>query len=185
MHIFAAIFFILFSFSSDSLMTNCNEINVIDKLTNWGYLKTIKSGRTVEAIIIHSSYNALSSDSFSLAGVLQEYKNADVSPHYIIDRQGKVFRLVPDKYVAYHAGESKLPDGRTNVNELSIGIEIINTKDDGPTNAQYLSLAKLVRCLKKRYPIKYILGHSDIAPDRKTDPWQFDWERFNAMVEKK
>ena len=185
MPLFAALFLILSSVSFDTSMTNCNGIQVTDKLVDWGYSKPSVDRREIEAIIIHSSYNALSPDSFSLSGVIQEYKEADVSPHYIIDRKGEIFRLIPDKYIAYQAGKSKLPDGRTNVNELSIGIEIINTKDNGPTSAQYSSLAKLVRCLEQKYPIKYILGHSDVAPDRKTDPWQFDWKRFNAMIGKR
>lgn len=180
------LFFLIFSSSlPDTSMTDCKGVQVTDKLVDWGYSKPSVEKREIKAIIIHSSYNALSPDSFSLQGVIKEYKEAGVSPHYIIDRQGDIFRLVPDKYIAYQAGKSKLPDGTTSVNEFSIGIEIINTKNNGPTAAQYSSLAKLVRCLKFKYPIKYILGHSDVAPDRKTDPWQFDWKRFNAMIRKR
>ncbi|MGC8594921.1 MAG: N-acetylmuramoyl-L-alanine amidase [Candidatus Kryptoniota bacterium] len=185
MPVIVALFLALLSSPSDTLKTGCEGVQVINKLVNWGYSMNSAGVRKIEAIIIHSSYNALSPDSFSLAGVIQEYREADVSPHYIIDRQGEIFRLVPDKYIAYHAGKSKLPDGRTNVNELSLGIEIINTKDDRPTDAQYSALAKLVKCLERKYPIKYVLGHSDIAPDRKTDPWQFDWTLFDAMIKKK
>jgi N-acetyl-anhydromuramyl-L-alanine amidase AmpD len=159
----------------------CTEIRIVNHLIKWGHDMT-NHPRKIEAIIIHSSYNSLTSDSFNFNGVLREYKAIGVAPHYIIDRAGTIYRLVPDRAIAYHAGKSRLPDGRTNVNSLSIGIEIINTMSDSPTTAQYVSLANLVRCLKSEYPIKYVLGHSDIAPGRKTDPWNFDWKKFDAML---
>ena len=121
----------------------------------------------------------MSADSFSIDAILQEYRNIGVSPHYIINRVGTIYRLVADKDIAYHAGKSRLPDGKKDVNAVSIGIEIINTREDSPTEAQYISLANLVKCLKSKFPIKYVLGHSDIAPGRKTDPWNFDWK--NSM----
>lgn len=161
--------------------TPCDSVRVIDHLVNWGH-RTVDHPRRIEAIIIHSSFNALTPDSFSVAGILREYRKYDVSPHYIIGRKGKIYRLVRDRDVAYHAGESRLPDGTTDVNAVSIGIEIVNTPDDPPTPAQYKSLASLIRCLDSRYHIKYILGHKDIAPQRKTDPWKFDWKMFFRMI---
>ncbi len=162
----------------------CSEVKIVNHILKWGQ-ETTNRPRKIEAIIIHSSYNALTPDSFSLDGVLREYKAAGVTPHYIIDRQGVIYRLAPDENIAYQAGKSRLPDGHTDVNARSIGIEIINTTHDSPTEAQYVSLAKLVKCLKSEYPVKYVLGHSDIAPGRKTDPWNFDWNRFQAMIEGK
>ncbi len=162
----------------------CTQVKIVNRLVTWGY-KKVSRPRKIEAIIIHSSYNALTPDSFSVAEILREYRGIDVSPHYIIDRSGTIFRLVPERDIAYHAGKSRLPDGTTNVNAVSIGIEIVNTIRDTPTDAQYESLVSLVKCLKERYAIKYVLGHSDIAPGRKTDPWNFDWKRFQAMIEEK
>ncbi len=159
----------------------CGQVKVVGRLVHWGHRKA-DHPRKIEAIIIHSSYNALTADSFSVAGVLKEYKGIDVSPHYIIDRDGTIYRLVRDRDVAYHAGKSRLPDGAKDVNPVSIGIELVNTIHDSPTDAQYLSLAKLIRCLKSKYSIRYLLGHSDIAPGRKTDPWNFDWKRFDLML---
>lgn len=159
----------------------CSNVKILNHLVKWGH-RTVNTPRKIEAIIIHSSYNALTTDSFDINGILNEYKQMNVSPHYIIDRHGTIYRLVEDKNVAYHPGKSRLPNGRTNVNEVSIGIEIINTKEDSPTEAQYISLAKLVKCIESKYPIRYILSHSDIAPGRKTDPWNFDWKKFNAMM---
>lgn len=138
--------------------------------------------RRIEAIIIHSSYNALTPDSFSVAGVIREYRKYGVSPHYLIDREGTIYRLVPDRDVAYQAGISRLPDGQTDVNEVSVGIELLSTPYDTPTGAQYKSLAALVNWLMSRYKIEYVLGHKDIAPKRKTDPWNFNWKRFRESL---
>ncbi len=157
--------------------SSCDSLQIKDSFVTWGHERITRSGR-IEAIIIHSSYNRLSSDSFSINGILDEYRQINVSPHYIIDRDGTIYRLVSDQEVAYHAGKSRLPDGRTNVNALSIGIEIINTEKGFPSEAQYRSLVDLIKCLKTKYPIKYTLGHSDISPGRKSDPWNFDWEKF-------
>ncbi len=162
----------------------CNGVDIVNHIVNWGYRRADRP-RNIEAIIVHSSYNALGPDSFSIAGVLREYRGAGVSPHYIIDRSGTIYRLVPDKDIAYQAGKSRLPDGKTDVNEVSIGIEIVNTIHDSPTEAQYVSLAKLVDCLKSKYPVRYVLGHKDIAPGRKTDPWNFDWGKFNRLLKEK
>lgn len=162
----------------------CKQVKIINRLAGWGY-KAVDHPRRIEAIIIHSSYNALTPDSFSVTGILKEYRKYDVSPHYIIGRKGKIYRLVRDRDIAYQAGVSRLPDGITNVNAVSIGIEIVNTPHDPPTAAQYSSLASLVKCLDSRYDIKYVLGHKDIAPGRKTDPWMFDWKMFFKMIGRK
>lgn len=149
---------------------------IIEKLVNWGYQKA--ESRSIDTIIIHSSYDAISGDPYSFSGILNEYKGIGVSPHYLIDREGKIYRLVEDKNIAYHAGESKMPDGRTGVNNFSIGIELMNTKTDKFTDKQYISLKYLIGYLKGKYDIKNILGHDDIAPGRKDDPWNFDWDRI-------
>lgn len=162
--------------------TPCAGVEIVNHVVDWGQRKANRP-RKIEAIIIHSSYNALTADSFSVDGILREYKAAGVSPHYIIARNGIIFRLAPDQNVAFQAGKSRLPDGKTDVNSVSIGIEIVNTIHDSPTTAQYVALAKLVRCLKSKYPVKYVLGHKEIAPGRKTDPWNFDWDKFRALLD--
>ncbi|MFM7024152.1 MAG: N-acetylmuramoyl-L-alanine amidase [Flavobacteriales bacterium] len=157
------------------------KVTIIDKKVSWGYKKA--SGRVVDAVILHSTYYATGTDSFSVDGVLEQFKSYGVSSHYLIDRSGKIYRLVDEKNIAFHAGNSSLPDGRTNVNTTSIGIEIITTLYSSPTEAQYKSVAGLVKDIKKRRTIKYIKGHSDIAPGRKSDPWNFDWTKFNTLME--
>jgi N-acetyl-anhydromuramyl-L-alanine amidase AmpD len=63
-----------------------------------------------------------------------------------------------------------------------MGIELIYKKTDSPNKAQYSSLVKLVKFLKSKYKIKNILGHNEISSDRKTDPGNFNWQKFNEML---
>jgi N-acetyl-anhydromuramyl-L-alanine amidase AmpD len=143
---------------------------VTDNIVKWGY-SVPKKARTIDTIIIHSSYDALGKNPYSVAGVIKEYKIYAVAPHYLISRKGNIYRLVKDKYIAFHAGG--------NMNGSSIGIELINLKTEAPNEIQYKSLAELVNYLKSKYEIKSILGHNQVSTTGKTDPWNFDWEKLN------
>jgi N-acetyl-anhydromuramyl-L-alanine amidase AmpD len=151
-------------------------LDIKNLLVSWGFAKADK--RVIDTIIIHSSYDALSGNPYSLEGLIKEYQQYGVAPHYLIERKGTIYRLVEEKNTAFHAGVSQAPDGRKNVNEFSLGIEIMNTQTDSPTQEQYVSLKKLVDFLQESYKIKYVLGHNQIAPERKNDPWNFDWEKM-------
>ena len=155
-----------------------------ERILEWGY-HIPTTPRIIDTIVIHSTYNVFSEDPHDLEGIIQEYKYYGVAAHYLINRQGTIYRLAPDESVAYHAGVSQMPDGRVNVNDFSIGIELIQTKSETPAEVQYQSLTQLVKYLKQEYNIlpENILGHKDVSPDRKTDPWNFDWGKFNQMIE--
>lgn len=164
--------------ASDSSENDSNlSLKIINRIVSWGYQAA--GGRKIDTIIIHSSYNALGGDPYDLDKLLAEYKQYGVAPHYLIDREGKIYKLVEEKNIAYHAGESKVPDGRTNVNNFSIGIEIMNKEDDKFTGGQYGALNDLLRYLSSKYKIKYVLGHNQISSGRKSDPWNFEWDRIN------
>lgn len=150
---------------------------ITNRLMNSGFAVP-KSPRKIDTIVLHSSYNSLGGDPYSVEKIVAIYKDYGVGAHYIIDREGTIHRLVEDKNIAYHAGASKMPDGRTNVNDFSLGIELVNTMEDTYRSAQYQALNDLTEYLKKTYSIKHIVGHSDIAPGRKTDPWSFDWKKL-------
>lgn len=155
---------------------SASDIKIINNFIGWGFESS--AGREIDTVIIHSSYNALDGDEYDFKKLLEEYKEYGVAPHYVINRKGNIYRLVSEKNIAYHAGASKVPDGRTGVNNFSIGIEIMTTESDSPTAAQYAALKKLIADIKTRYEIKYVLGHNQIAPGRKTDPWNFDWDKI-------
>ncbi|MBU2028589.1 N-acetylmuramoyl-L-alanine amidase [Patescibacteria group bacterium] len=162
--------------ASPNLGGTISSLKIENRLVSWGF--TELSRRTIDTIVIHSSYDALTDNSYSLEGLIKEYQQYGVAPHYLIDRKGIIYRLVADKDVAYHAGESQVPDGRKNVNNFSLGIEMMNTKTDSFTEEQYAALEKLIDFLKRNYKIKYVLGHNQIAPGRKDDPWNFDWKKI-------
>lgn len=137
-----------------------------------------KNPRIIDTVVLHSSYDPAGNDPYSEASIIKIYEGYGVSAHYLIGRSGIVYRLVEEKNIAYHAGVSKMPDGRRNANDFSIGIEIMNTEKGQMTGAQYDAVNDLIASLKKKYPIKTIVGHGDIAPGRKTDPWNFDWKKL-------
>ncbi len=174
---FLIILFLLVGLSAQAQ----SKLPVIDKSAEvqGGFRAT---ARSIDIIVIHSSY-CPNVDSFSVKCVMDLYKQYGVSSHYLIGRGGEIYQLVKEKDVAYHAGVSRLPGtDRCNLNTNSIGIEIVNTHHTPPTQEQYDALEKLVKDIEQRYPIKYLVRHSDIAPDRKTDPWLFDWEMFIAKL---
>lgn len=148
---------------------------IVDRLMTTGFQKS--SGRKIDTVILHTSYNAIGDDPYDIGDIIKQYEQYEVSAHYLIGRDGTIYRLVEDKDIAWHAGLSKMPDGRTNINDFSIGIEVVNTKEGKFSDAQYKSLNSLVKDLKEKYPIKNILGHDDIAPSRKTDPWGIEWNK--------
>ena len=82
------------------------ELVIIDKFVSWGY-KSYSGSREVDAIIIHSAYDALGDDFYSVDGVIEEFRIYKVTPHYLIDREGNIYQLVSDDNVAYHAGTGK------------------------------------------------------------------------------
>jgi len=158
-------------------MAQTDTLAVNNCRVNFGQRKA--KNRQIDAIIIHSTYYNWDGAPFLLENIISVYRAYGVSAHYIIDRKGNVFSLVGEQNVAFHAGAGIFPDGTTRgTNERSIGIELMTSIYSSPTPEQMESLVKLAANIKQRYNIRYILRHSDIAPDRKTDPWNFDWETF-------
>ena len=109
-----------------------------------------------------------------------------VSAHVLIRRDGEVVQFVPLHRRAWHAGESCFQD-RKRCNDFSVGIELEGTDSTPYTYAQYAQLADLVECLMRNYPAitrERITGHSDIAPQRKTDPGPaFEWTKLHHELD--
>ncbi len=105
-----------------------------------------------------------------------------VSAHFLIRRDGALIQFVRCADRAWHAGASAW-QGRPRCNDFSIGVELEGTDEIAYAGAQYAMLARLAKALRRRYPIDDIVGHSDIAPGRKTDPGPaFDWARLRRLA---
>jgi len=109
---------------------------------------------------------------------------AKVSAHYVVEEDGRVFRLVPEERRAWHAGKS-FWKGETDINNASIGVEIVNPGHEWGyrpfPEPQVEAVVRLVGGIRSRWEIPNwrILGHSDVAPARKEDPGElFPWKRL-------
>lgn len=105
-----------------------------------------------------------------------------VSAHFLVRRNGALVQFVSCHDRAWHAGVSTWA-GRERCNDYSVGIELEGTDTLPYAPAQYRRLAALLRALAQRYPLAAAVGHSDVAPGRKTDPGPaFDWNRLGRLV---
>ena len=108
-----------------------------------------------------------------------------VSAHALIRRDGEIVQYVPFHKRAWHAGKSNYC-GRERCNDFSIGIELEGCDTREFEQSQYEQLARLIKALLQTYPqlsTEHIVGHSDIAPQRKTDPGPcFDWAKLRQML---
>ncbi|MDC0948537.1 1,6-anhydro-N-acetylmuramyl-L-alanine amidase AmpD [Gammaproteobacteria bacterium] len=149
---------------------------------------------TIDALVVHcislppGCYDGNSVEQFfqnqldpSLHPYFAEIADLTVSAHFFIRRDGELLQFVNTDCRAWHAGVSRLA-GRDQVNDFSVGVELEGMDNAGFDNAQYDCLSMLTRCLQSAYPAltgERIVGHSEIAPERKSDPgpW-FDWPRY-------
>ena len=148
---------------------------------NFSTPKRIK--KKIKYIIIH--YTGMKNE-VSALNRLTNYKSK-VSAHYFIKKNGKILNLVPDLYEAWHAGISNWKNIQS-LNRYSIGVEIQNSGHENSyekfSGKQINSVKKLLRFLIARYRVnrKNILGHSDIAPNRKKDPGEkFPWKELAKL----
>lgn len=148
-------------------------------------------GSAVRLLIIHAI--SLPPNEFGGKGVEQLFTNTlnpdehpyyeqlrgvKVSSHFFIRRNGEIFQFVSCLCRAWHAGAS-IWQGQTRCNDFSIGIEMEGSDFVPYEDSQYRSLSYLTRRLQRAYRINAIVGHSDVAPERKTDPGpHFDWARY-------
>jgi len=131
-------------------------------------------GVTVDTVVLHATVLN------TLDEVIKHFADpqSKVSCHYTIDRDGTIASHVPEDKRAWHAGRSRMKDGREWVNDFSIGIELVNLNDgtDPFPERQIEAMRGLLKTIISRHPIKYIVTHYECAdpPGRKSDPAGFD-----------
>jgi len=152
-------------------------------------------GETVTLLVIHAI--SLPPGEFGGEAVIRLFTNSldctahpyfetlrglRVSAHFLVRRGGEIVQFVPCGKRAWHAGKS-CHAGREHCNDFSVGIELEGAEDVAFTERQYETLTGLCGALLARYPITDVVGHSDIAPGRKTDPGPaFNWVRLRAAL---
>ena len=173
-------------FDNDGWLKNANRVDS----DNFNQRPTLKKDFLV---VIHSISlppgqfnNSFIEDFFqnklnpTLHPYFETIKDLKVSAHFLIKRKGELIQLVSCHNRAWHAGESSWK-GMSNCNDFSIGIELEGTEIQPYEEIQYKVLLNLLVLLKKEYNIIDIVGHSDIAPNRKTDPGpSFDWNKIKT-----
>ncbi|MDA9740541.1 N-acetylmuramoyl-L-alanine amidase [Pelagibacteraceae bacterium] len=154
----------------------------ITKFYSPNFDKKKRLNKNITAIIIH--YTGMQSERESIKRLTS--MKSKVSCHYLINRSGKIFKMVKEENVAWHAGKSMWGKYK-NLNENSIGIELVNKGHQygyqNYTKKQINKLVLLCKYLIKKYKInkRLILGHSDIAPLRKIDPGEkFPWKYLSS-----
>ena len=137
-----------------------------------------RGGAQIDMLIIH--YTGMKTGEEALERMCDAA--AKVSAHYMIEEDGRIFQLVEEGKRAWHAGVSSW-DGRSDINGHSIGIELVNPGHEWGyrpfPDVQIEALIVLIEDIKTRHDIKteYVLGHSDVAPERKQDPGElFPWD---------
>ncbi len=180
------------------------EITENHRLTEDCYGERPKATQ-VSAVVLHytSAVEIKPSDPYNLDLILQIFAGKapgvtdKTSAHFLVERGGRVHRLVDESKRAWHAGYSALPSGEEDLNDFSIGIEVIQKPDESPTNEQYEALASLLLLIKKNHPkvtLNRIVGHDLVRsewnrrhPDRavaqKEDPgFLFHWSRLLSRL---
>ena len=138
------------------------------------------AGKPIDMLVLH--YTGMPDAEAALKRLTDP--EAQVSSHFLIDEEGKTYRLVDETQRAWHAGVSYWA-GERDINGVSIGIELVNPGHDFGyrpfPEAQMAALIALSREILARHdiPASRVLGHSDVAPGRKIDPGElFDWQRL-------
>jgi N-acetylmuramoyl-L-alanine amidase len=139
---------------------------------------------TIDCVVLHSTADS------SLASTVAEFATHGTgrSAHFVVAKNGHVVQMVPIEYRAWHAGRSCL-DGDDNVNDFSVGIEMVNLDNgrDPYTKAQYKAVAGIILLLRTRcnIPDSRIVSHAKVAlpPGRKCDPLGFNFQRLYRMLD--
>jgi len=178
---------------------------VLDEVVAHGWLSTAHriespnfderpAGSVISLVVVHAI--SLPPAEFGGDSILRLFTNAldprthpyfsgistlRVSAHFLIRRDGELIQFVSCEQRAWHAGIS-IFEGRERCNDFSLGIELEGCDEQVFEEAQYVQLQQLIDLLRVHYPLRAVVGHCDISPERKTDPGPyFDWSRLAAF----
>lgn len=159
------------------VLSACTPMPVKNPLAQWAPSPNFDT-RKPRLIVIH--HTDMDSAEAALRVLHTQNKQGRVSAHYLIANNGKLYQLVGDNERAWHAGVGSW-QGVTDINSISIGIELDNNGGEPFEERQILSLIRLLDdlCTRLNIPRDAIIGHADLAPARKNDPSKyFPWQRL-------
>jgi N-acetyl-anhydromuramyl-L-alanine amidase AmpD len=189
-------------------LSRTSGVEIQDNLMTNGYKAGRLGGDSIDTVVVHFSSNVIADkqNPYDVNAVIKVFADNGVSAHYLIARDGKIFRLVKEKDTSYHAGQGSWNGRTNNLNRFSIGIELlgIGTYSEmhasigmsqaeynaipkqhiGFTDKQYLALKSLLDVITTNNPQvkkdrKHIIGHDEYAPGRKYDPGNlFLWSKI-------
>ena len=141
------------------------------------YRESPNQGREMQPTLIVIHYTGDNSCQGAVSWLCSP--RSGVSAHLVIDKDGTIYQLLPFNVVAWHAGKAEY-NGRSNVNGFSVGIENVGIGDEWPPE-QVEAIRAVIATLYAYYPIEDVVGHSDVAPGRKSDPGpNFPWDKVTA-----
>lgn len=186
--IFLAIFFSQFIFSiANETQSQCIAPTKPSFKTNY-----VKSGfgkpaqiRVVDTIVFMSAKSSLKDDPYNRSQIIKDLQKKKLATHFIIDREGKIYKLVPENKIAFFSKKERMPDGRNNIEKFAIGITLIQKEDDTVTDMQYNSLVELASYLSTRWTIKNIVSLRGITAQFDIGPYNMDWNRFKTAYDTK
>lgn len=156
---------------------------MIDKRADVNHTGPVRAINTIREIILHATVGGFQS---SLDWLTTQSNNANggtVSVHILIDKDGTIYRIVPDTNIAFHAGYSTVGT-KKNRNPTSLGIELVNRNDgiDPYPDAQVVAAARVVMYWRSLYGELNLFTHADIDTNGKTDPAGFKWREFLDLL---
>lgn len=178
---------------NNTLYINGTTLGKLIEQSGKEFLWSDRDCDNIDVIVIHyiSAVDVTPEDPYNLKTIMKIFCDFGVSSHFLIDRDGVIYNLVPENMKAWHCGGSRMPhpDNRAAVNNFSLGIELMATAISGFKSIQYDSLAKLVLLMENKYQRKFkLVGHDMVAneavvkeglrKDIKVDPGQYFSWRF-------
>ncbi len=176
---------------NNNLDINGMPLGILIEQSGKEFLWSDRDGEIIDVIVVHyiSAVDITPDDPYNFRTIMKIFCDFGVSSHFLIDRDGVIYKLVPETQKAWHCGGSRMPhpDNRTAVNNFSIGIELMATAISGFKSIQYDSLATLILLMENKFHRTFkLVGHDMVAneaavkdglrKDIKVDPGEhFSW----------
>lgn len=182
------IIFVLVFFSyhgqtfSETTICQSPKPNITVNYLKTGFKKP-KKARVVDTILIMSTQASIDNNPYSKDQILKDLQKKKSSTHFLIDREGNIYKLAQETKTAFFSTKERMPDGRNGIENFAIGITLVQKDTDTLTEEQYTSLNSLSIYLASRWQIKNIVSFRGLVADWSVGPYNFDWNKFKASYD--